>query len=83
MQVAAYARVSSRRQAQAQTIEQQLDRLCAHASACGWLLAPEHVFRDDGYSGAKWFIRHMVSYDWDFSLVGEVPCVAQRFACAS
>ena len=29
MQVAAYARVSSRRQAQAQTIEQQLDRLRA------------------------------------------------------
>jgi hypothetical protein len=32
---------------------------------------------------AKWFIRHVVSYDGDFSLVGEVPCVAQRFACAN
>ena len=53
MQVAVYARVSSRRQAQAQSIEQQLDRLCAHAGACGWHLAQEHVFRDDGYSGAS------------------------------
>ena len=51
MHVAAYARVSSRRQAQAQTIEQQLDRLRAHAAARGWALAQEHVFRDDGYSG--------------------------------
>src|SRR4051794_2627850 len=53
MQVAAYARVSSRRQAQAQTIEQQLDRLRNHAAACGWELVQEHVFRDDGYSGAS------------------------------
>ena len=53
MQVAVYARVSSRRQAQAQTIEQQLDRLRAHATARGWDLAREHVFRDDGYSGAS------------------------------
>ena len=53
MQVAAYARVSSRRQAQAQTIEQQLDRLRAHAAAHGWDLAQGHVFRDDGHSGAS------------------------------
>jgi len=53
MQVAAYARVSTQRQAQAQTTEQQLDRLRAHAEAQGWVLAPEHVFRDDGHSGAS------------------------------
>ena len=53
MQVAAYARVSSRRQAQAQTIEQQLVRLRTHAMASGWDLVQEHVFRDDGYSGAS------------------------------
>jgi site-specific DNA recombinase len=52
MQVAVYARVSTQRQAQAQTTEQQLDRLRAHAQAQGWSLPPEHVFRDDGYSGA-------------------------------
>ena len=39
--------------AQAQTIEQQLDRLRAHAAACGWELTQEHVFRDDGHSGAS------------------------------
>src|SRR3982751_875838 len=33
--------------------EQQLDRLRAHAAAQGWALAPEHVFRDDGHSGAS------------------------------
>ena len=53
MQVAAYARVSTQRQVQAQTTEQQLDRLRAHAAAQGWVLAPEHVFRDDGHSGAN------------------------------
>ena len=53
MQVAVYARVSSRRQAQAQTIEQQLDHLRAHAAARGWDLVQEHVLRDDGYSGAS------------------------------
>jgi hypothetical protein len=30
-------------------LEQQLDRLRAHAAARGWDLAQEHVFRDDGY----------------------------------
>ena len=33
MRVAVYARVSTTRQAQAQTIEQQLDRLCG--AGCG------------------------------------------------
>jgi site-specific DNA recombinase len=53
MHVAAYVRVSTQRQAQAQTIEQQLERLRAHGHAQGWQLADEHVFRDDGYSGAQ------------------------------
>ena len=53
MQVAAYARVSTQRQVQAQTTEQQLDRLRSHAAVQGWVLAPEHVFRDDGHSGAS------------------------------
>jgi site-specific DNA recombinase len=52
MQVAAYARVSTQRQAQAQTTEQQLERLHAFAHAQGWELPPQRVFRDDGYSGA-------------------------------
>jgi site-specific DNA recombinase len=52
MRVAAYARVSTTRQAQAQTIEQQLDRLRAAVAEHGWTLDERHVYRDDGYSGA-------------------------------
>src|SRR4051794_21122862 len=50
--VAVYARVSTQRQAQANTPEQQLERLRTYVQAQGWDLQLEHVFRDDGYSGA-------------------------------
>ena len=53
MRVAAYARVSTQRQTETQTIEQQLDRLRSHAAARGWELAQENTFRDDGHSGAS------------------------------
>ena len=53
MRVAVYARVSTTRQAQAQTIEQQLDRLREAAAGHGWELEERHVCRDDGYSGAR------------------------------
>lgn len=50
MHVAIYARVSTMRQAQTQTSDQQLDRLRAHAEQQGWTLTADDVFRDDGYS---------------------------------
>lgn len=53
MQVAIYARVSTQRQAEAQSTEQQIDRLRAHAAGQGWSLAADGVFRDDGYGGAS------------------------------
>ena len=53
MRAAIYVRVSTQRQAQAQTIDQQIARLRAHIEEQGWDLASEHVFVDDGYSGAK------------------------------
>jgi site-specific DNA recombinase len=53
MRTAVYARVSTTRQAQAQTIEQQLDRLRTAAAERGWELQDHHVYRDDGYSGAS------------------------------
>jgi site-specific DNA recombinase len=53
MRAAVYARVSTTRQAQAQTIEQQLDRLRAAVAGRGWVLDDQHVYRDDGYSGAR------------------------------
>src|SRR3954468_2938937 len=52
MTVAVYVRVTTQRQAQAQTIEQQLERLRAHLREQGVEPASEAVFRDDGYSGA-------------------------------
>jgi site-specific DNA recombinase len=53
MGVAVYARVSTTRQAQAQTIEQQLDRLVAAVTERGWTLDERHLYRDDGSSGAS------------------------------
>src|SRR4051794_7967276 len=53
MRIAIYVRVSTQRQAQTQTIEQQIDRLRAHLQAQGWPLPESHIFRDDGYSGAS------------------------------
>jgi len=53
MRTAIYARVSTPGQAQAQTIEQQLSRLRAHIKEKHWSLEPEHVFVDNGHSGAK------------------------------
>jgi predicted site-specific integrase-resolvase len=53
MRIALYARVSTSRQAQAQTIEQQLDRLRAHLASQGAAVDEQNVFRDAGYSGAS------------------------------
>jgi site-specific DNA recombinase len=53
MRVALYARVSTQRQAQSQTIEQQLDRLQAYVQEQGWQVSPNHIYRDEGYSGAS------------------------------
>ncbi len=53
MRAALYARVPATRQAQAQTIEQQLDRLREAVAGRGWTLEEQHVYRDDGYSGAS------------------------------
>jgi site-specific DNA recombinase len=50
--VAVYVWVSTPNQAQAQTIDQQLQRLRTHITAQGWQLPDEHIFRDDGRSGA-------------------------------
>src|SRR5215207_3243088 len=53
MRVAIYARVSTERQERQQTIDSQLDALRGWAASNGHLLDDGHVFRDEGYSGAR------------------------------
>lgn len=53
MRVAVYVRVSTQRQAQTQSIEQQLERLRSSIKEQGWILPDENLFRDDGYSGSR------------------------------
>jgi site-specific DNA recombinase len=50
---AIYLRVSTNRQTQAQTIDQQLERLRSHLDLQGESLLADNIFRDDGYSGAN------------------------------
>ena len=54
MEVALYVRVSTNRQQQQQTIEQQLARLREPiALQPDWHVADDHLYRDEGYSGAQ------------------------------
>ena len=53
MRVARDARVSTRRQAQAPTLEQQLERLADHTRQPGWAGPLDPIFRADGDSGAS------------------------------
>jgi site-specific DNA recombinase len=53
LRIGLYARVSTARQAQAQTIDQQLERLTTVVQERGWQLERKHIFRDDGWSGAS------------------------------
>src|SRR5919202_488684 len=54
MRVAAYTRVSTDRQQLAQTIQQQVELLLAYVRRQPeWVLDEAHIFRDDGYSGAR------------------------------
>ena len=54
MRIALYARVSTSHQQQTHTIEQQLTRLRADVTTqADWSLCEEHIFCDEGYSGAK------------------------------
>src|SRR5215469_9561476 len=53
MRTAIYVRVSTNRQTQAQTIEQQLEQLQGHLELQEEPRLTESIFRDDGYSGAN------------------------------
>ena len=51
--VVAYARVSTDRQAEKQTIAQQIERLQTYAEQQQLQLSAEQIYKDDGYSGAR------------------------------
>ncbi len=53
MRAAIYARVSTERQGRDQTIDSQLDALRRWAAAHGHELKDDHVYIDEGYSGAR------------------------------
>lgn len=53
MRVGIYARVSSKRQAQDHTIDQQVASSRRYIQEQGWPLSEESIYRDDGYSGAQ------------------------------
>jgi site-specific DNA recombinase len=53
LRIGLYARVSTSSQAQAQSIEQQIERLKTVVREQGCQLEDQHVFRDDGWSGAS------------------------------
>lgn len=52
VRAALYARVSSARQREEQTISSQIEALRVHAREAGWAVPAEWVFADDGVSGA-------------------------------
>jgi site-specific DNA recombinase len=53
MRAGIYTRVSSTRQAQDHTIDQQLASSRRYVQEQSWQLSEEHIYRDDGYSGAN------------------------------
>jgi site-specific DNA recombinase len=65
-----YARVSSARQKEQQTIDSQIAALHAHAEQLGLEVAPQWVFSDDGHSGAT-LVRPALEKLRD--LVAQVP----------
>lgn len=52
MRVAIYIRVSTQRQVETHTSEQQRERLQSYVKTQGWSLASDAIFCDEGYSGA-------------------------------
>ena len=53
MRAAIYARVSTPRQARESNIDQQVARLERYAERQGWVLDGEHLYLDEGHSGAS------------------------------
>lgn len=52
MVTALYGRVSSSKQREEKTIDSQIASLSKYAEEQGYRVTPDHIFRDDGYSGS-------------------------------
>jgi site-specific DNA recombinase len=74
LRAAIYARVSTPNQTQAQTIEQQLERLKEYAKQQDYSIEEQHIFLDDGRSGAT-LNRSGLDHLRDVIRQGEVDCV--------
>lgn len=75
---ALYARVSSARQKQYETIDSQIVCLREHAQGQGWEIPPEWVFTDEGWSGST-LVRPALERLRDLSaqrLVERVVCLS-------
>jgi len=53
MRTAIYARVSTPRQARTQNTDEQVERLKTYGQQKGFGLEEEHIYLDEGYSGAN------------------------------
>ena len=71
---AIYARVSSTRQKEEQTIASQTQALREHAAASGLEVPPGWIFEDEGYSGAT-LIRPALERLRDLAAEVDVPVV--------
>jgi site-specific DNA recombinase len=81
--IALYARVSTAQQEQQGTIQSQLAALTAYATAHGWKIAPEHMYTDDGYSGARLDrpgLEHLRDAAWQGELDGVLILAPDRLA---
>ena len=71
---AIYARVSSERQREEQTIASQTAALKEKAQTQGWMVPPQWVFEDDGYSGAS-LVRPGLEQLRDLAAEGQIESV--------
>lgn len=71
---AVYARVSSDRQREEQTISSQTAALLEYAKNEGYAVAPEWVFQDEGYSGST-LVRPALERLRDFAVAGQIEVV--------
>ena len=71
---AIYARVSSDRQREQETIASQTAALKTYADAQGYVVPPEWVFEDDGYSGTT-LVRPGLEAVRDLAAAGDIAAV--------